>query len=92
MSPRGSLSGSNASVVDANKRYDVYCSERNERIVVYRNVIFKGAKQLFEEQFGVLSFLEIEQSNGQSLFLQRVTIIKFCEHGVELCGEIIAEK
>src|SRR3989442_60887 len=33
--------------VDASKRYDVYCTERNREVVVYRNALFKGTKKLF---------------------------------------------
>ena len=32
--------------IDASKRYDVYCAEPHQRIVVYRNALFKGAGNL----------------------------------------------
>src|SRR6267142_919592 len=34
--------------VDTSKRYDVYCSEKDQE-VVYRNVLFKGTKNLFAQ-------------------------------------------
>jgi hypothetical protein len=33
--------------IDTSKRYDVYCTERNQQVVVYRNALFKGTKELF---------------------------------------------
>jgi hypothetical protein len=77
--------------IDTTKRYDIYCSERNQRMVVYRNVLFKAKRSLFKTgQFDVLSeFFEIEQQNGQTAFISRSTVFKFCEHGVGLTGEII---
>ena len=33
--------------IDTSKRYDVYCTERSDDIVVYRNALFKGRKGLF---------------------------------------------
>ena len=33
--------------IDTTKRYDVYCTERSDDIVVYRNALFKGRKGLF---------------------------------------------
>src|SRR6516165_9289880 len=33
-------------LIDTSKRYDVYCTERNNEVVVYRNALFKGRKKL----------------------------------------------
>ena len=69
-------------VVDASKRYDVYCSERNQEIVVYRDALFKGGRRLFQtDPHHVLSeFLELEQADGQTIFIARSSILKFREH------------
>ncbi len=67
--------------VDTCKRYDVYCVERDQE-VVYRNVLFKGAKTLFPEVKPDVSslFLELEQTDGQSVFVARYSVLKFCVH------------
>jgi len=67
--------------VDPSKRYDVYCLEGN-REVVYRNAVFKGAKKLFQKsEYAVnCEFLELEQEDGQTVFLARQAVVKFCEH------------
>ncbi len=69
--------------VDLNRRYDVYCAEGNQEVVVYRNARFRGSKYLLpKSQYDTLStFVELEQSNGQTIFVSRSSIIKFCEPG-----------
>ena len=69
-------------LIDTGKRYDVYCTERNQEVVVYRNALFRGVKMLFQtRQYDFMSeFVELEQVDGQTIFLARTTIIKFCEH------------
>ena len=69
--------------VDTSKRYDVYCTERADEVVVYRNALFKSRKGLFSGgQYDVLSeFFELEQADGQTVFIPRRSIIKFCEPG-----------
>jgi hypothetical protein len=74
------------------KRYDVYCDERTRGIVVYRNVRFKGIKGEFPqgERLDFLSdFIQLEQTDGQTVFVSRNSIIKFCEHGASPGGEPI---
>jgi len=80
--------------VDTSKRYDVYCAEMGQRIVVYRNVQFKSIQRLISTQkFGVMSdFYELVQANGQSVFVTMHAVIKFCEHGVEPVLELVASK
>ena len=70
-------------LLDLTKRYDVYCTERNGEVVVYRNARFKGIKSLFQkERFDLFyEFVELEQGGGGTIFLGRHSIIKFCEHG-----------
>ena len=80
--------------LDTRKRYDVYCSERNQDIVVYRNVLFKGRRKLFSAgAYDFASeFIELEQSNGQTVYLSSRSVHKFCEHGAEIIGEISLPK
>src|SRR5581483_2061575 len=65
--------------VDLTQRYDVYCVERNQNTVVYRNVRFKSGRALFPrndyDQWA--EFVELETSDGQSLYLAKPTIIRF---------------
>ena len=80
-------------MVELSKRYDVYCDERKQE-VVYRNVLFKGIKKLFQKekynQYDVFyEFLEIEQGNGQTIFIGRSSIKKFCEHGIAPTSEAL---
>jgi ATP-dependent Clp protease ATP-binding subunit ClpA len=69
--------------IDTSKRYDVYCTERSDEVVVYRNALFKGRKGLFSgSQYDMLSdFFELEQADGQTVFVTRRSVIKFCEPG-----------
>jgi hypothetical protein len=75
--------------VDANKRYDVYCHER-DGVMVYRNARFKSRKRLLStrEHDFMSEFIELEQSNGQAVYLSLHSVLKFCEHGAEIVGEI----
>lgn len=68
--------------IDLTKRYDVYCSERFDEVVVYRNVLFKGVKKLFrEDNDRLVDFIELEQSDGQIVFVAKYSVIKFCDSG-----------
>ena len=69
--------------IDLSKRYDVYCSERDREVVVYRNALFKGTKALFprNRQNILAQFVELEQADGQSIFVALHSVLKFCEHG-----------
>ncbi len=68
-------------LVDTTKRYDVYCAER-EQTVVHRNVLFKSARKLFpKSRPEILSeFIELEQADGQTIFVTRSSLLKFCPH------------
>src|SRR5688572_8277702 len=68
--------------VDISKRYDVYCRE-GDQAVDYRNVLFKGIRTLFAKtEFDAFSeYLELEQADGQTIFIARASVKKFCEHG-----------
>jgi len=77
--------------IDTRKRYDVYCMEPNREIVVYRNALFKAAGTLLPPPGGRMypDFVEIEQANGQSIFVSRGSIFRFCEPGTAIVGEAV---
>ena len=68
----------NSDTIDTAKRYDVYCNQHN-KLVVYRNALFKGKKNLFPTiDYEVFSeFIELEQSDGQTLFISRSLSLTF---------------
>ncbi len=80
--PRSERAGCDA--VNATTRYDVYCQEQKHD-VVYRNARFKGRKTLFRKgEHDVLAeFIELEQEDGQTVFIARSSVVKFCPHGVK---------
>ena len=67
--------------IDTRKRYDVCCVEQGQQ-VVYQNVLFKGTRELLpEDQPGCSSeFIELEQADGQTVFVARSSVLKFCPH------------
>jgi len=80
-------------LIDVTKRYDVYCSERNQDVVVYRNALFTGVRQLFTENLDRLAdFFELEQSDGQKIFVAKYSVIKFCEPGTTPNAENVPGK
>jgi hypothetical protein len=76
--------------VDPSKRYDVYVSEP-QRQVVYRNVLLKAAIHLLGTDVADRSprFIQLEQSNGQSVYVPRGAIVKLCENGAVLTHEVV---
>ena len=88
MPGRAELTESNA--VDIGKRYDIYVAETQSRVVVYRNAFFRGLKELEEERtryFRWSDFVEIEQSDGSSVFIRKYSLICFCDAGTKLTCE-----
>lgn len=77
--------------IDVSRRYDVYCQE-GDKEVIYRNALFKGVKTLLQKhEYHVLSeYLELEQADGQTIFIARSSVIKFCEHGATPGSETIS--
>jgi hypothetical protein len=77
--------------IDATKRYDVYCHRHGQAAgVVYRNVLFKRTTELFPkpDAYGRIGeFIELEQADGSSLFVSRMSVHAFCEHGAQPHGE-----
>jgi hypothetical protein len=80
--------------LDTSKRYDVYCNERNQEVLVYRNVLFKGIKQLCQTgQYDFMAhFIELEQPDGKTVFVARMSVTKFCEQGVTPQAESVSTK
>lgn len=80
--------------IDTRKRYDVYCLGANRAVVVYRNALFKGASSLLSGAGGRIvhhDFIELEQSNGQTVFISRNRVFTFCEPGTALVAEEVAQ-
>jgi len=75
--------------VDISKQYDVYCQEGNQQ-VVYRGALFKGIKTLFQKEDSDLcaEYMELQQADGQTIFIARQSVIKFSEHGTTPGSEI----
>lgn len=89
-SPKNPENAEPPAQIDTSKRYDIYCREHHEKnLVVYRNAIFKGRPMLMNtNQFDFMSeYLQIEQDNGQTVYLSRMSVVKFCEHGGAFDGE-----
>ena len=89
--PSSALTNPKPDLVDTSRRYDLYCATRNQDVVVYRNALFKGVKKLFRETHlsGVVDFFEIEQADGQIMFIAAYSLIKFCEPGGTPNAEIV---
>ena len=68
-----------AKAIDTSKRYDVYCSQWQHRIILFRNVLFKRVTRLHNRHFP--DYTELEQSDGQTVFVSSTSIIMFCETG-----------
>ena len=94
MSPNAESPKPQRDPIDISRRYDVYCTERADQVVVYRNALFKGKRGLFSgSQYDVLSeFFELEQADGQTIFIARRSVIKFCEHGATPGPEAVSGK
>jgi len=84
LTPQTSEAEPESDVIDTARRYDVYCNEQGKGVVVYRNALFKRKKNLFPTtDYEVFSeFIELEQSDGQTIFIARSSILKFCAHGI----------
>ncbi|HEU5124559.1 MAG TPA: hypothetical protein VFW05_10900 [Verrucomicrobiae bacterium] len=81
-SPKTILATAHREPVDTSKRYDIYCGQGNQPTLIYRNVRFKGVKALFPnrgyDQFA--EFIELEPADGQTVFVAKTSIVRFCEH------------
>jgi hypothetical protein len=87
----GRMEMTESNAVDIGKRYDIYVAETPSRIVVYRGAFFRGIKFLEKARtydFGS-EFFEIEQANGDVVFLRRYTVIKFCDAGSKIMPEVV---
>lgn len=70
--------------------YDVYCSEGDLKRVVYRDAYFTGGRKSLKAGPGDTGaeFLELEQSNGQRVYVPARAIIRFCDAGTEIDSQI----
>jgi hypothetical protein len=81
--------------IDTRRAYDIYCAEPGQGVVVYRNARFKGAGSLLPSpgtRGGFSQFIELEQSNGQSVFISRGSIFRFCEPGTRPAAEPLTDR
>ena len=80
---------SSSAEIDLEKPYDIYVAETPYKIVIYRRAHFRGLKMLARS--GDLDFraefLEIGQANGDSVFVRRHSVIKFCDPDSKLIEE-----
>lgn len=78
--------------VDTDKPYDIYVEEGHKRVVVYRRAKFLGIKKLLTSgRIGEFraDFIEIELENGNTLFVRKFNVLKFCEPGSDVGGEML---
>ena len=63
-------------------------------MVVFRNALFKRNTDLFRQSEidRISEYIELEQPNGQSVFVQRVGVVMFCEPGTDLQMEVVSSK
>ena len=87
-SPKQRNSSNDVPEIDLSRRYDVYFWEPAGRAVVYSDVLFKEAYSLFDSDARVGIFIEIEQKNGDSVFLAKQGLIKFCIHGAKITSRV----
>jgi ATP-dependent Clp protease ATP-binding subunit ClpA len=85
-SPVSTLPNTVTEPVDLTQHYDVYCAERNEILIVHRNVRFRSARSLIPQgdTEQTSDFVELEQADGQTVFVAKSTIIRFCAPGAKL--------
>jgi hypothetical protein len=81
--------------IDTARRFDVYCGDYSHQpVIVYRNARFLGVKFLCKHDqhdfFG--EFMELELSNGQSVFLTRRSVLAFCDPGTDFVPEAVSPK
>jgi hypothetical protein len=82
----------NSELIETRKRYDVYCAESDKEVVVYRNALFKGVKQLYRGDGDKFTqYFELEQADGQVMFIATYSVIKFCEPGATPGGQPTSE-
>ena len=70
--------------VDLTRRYDVYCVE-HQKTIIHRNVRFKATKTLLprHDYDQASDYLELEQPDGQGIFVNKSTILRFCAPGAK---------
>lgn len=84
-SPEKFPSGLAREPLDLAQRYDVYCSEQDGRQTIYRNVQFKSVKSVSppDDSDQKWDFVELAEANGQTVFVAKATILRFCPAGAQ---------
>lgn len=77
--------------IELDKPYDIYVTEVGARLVVYRKAFLRGVRGLARAgKYDVhAEFFEIEQSNGQVVWVRRHSVLKFCHPGTQLLDEAV---
>ena len=77
--------------VDTTVRYDVVCREQPDKLVVYRNVLFKSVRGLFPRAGAstILEYAELEEPDGKCVFVAKSTIVRFSPQGATFEAEDI---
>lgn len=65
--------------VDTTARYDVFCREQPDKLVVYRNVVFKSVRSFFPRPDAPADweYAELEQGDGKCVFVAKSSIVRF---------------
>ena len=77
--------------VDTTARYDVFCREQPDKLVVYRNVLFKSVRSFFPRPDAPTEweYAELEEADGQCVFVAKSTIVRFSPQGAAFEAEDI---
>lgn len=77
--------------VDTSVRYDVFCREQPDKVVVYRNVLFKSVRSFFPRPDAPTEweYAELEEADGQCVFVAKSTIVRFSPQGAAFEAEDI---
>jgi ATP-dependent Clp protease ATP-binding subunit ClpA len=77
--------------VDTTARYDVFCREQPDKVVVYRNVLFKSVRSFFPRPDAPTDwdYAELEEVDGQCVFVAKSTIVRFSPQGAAFEAEDI---
>jgi hypothetical protein len=80
-----------SNAIDIGQRYDIYATEGAHRVVVYRGAFFRATRELEKTRKYDLGseYVEIEQSTGDSVFLRKYSILKFCAAGTKMTCELL---
>ena len=77
--------------IDTSARYDVFCREQPDKLVAYRNVLFKSSRSFFPRPDAPTEweYAELEEPDGQCVFVAKSTIVRFSPQGAAFEAEDI---